>query len=51
MLTNKQSVSEVYDKIKATMREGTLKAILNWNIDPQTIGADSVLTNTDRVSK
>jgi len=39
--------NQIYEQIKETMREPTIKAILNWNLDPQLIGADNVLTKTD----
>ena len=41
-------LNQIYEQIKETMREPTIKAILNWHFDPQTIGADSVLTQRDR---
>ena len=41
-------LNQIYEQIKETMREPTIKAILNWHYDPQTIGADSVLTQRDR---
>jgi hypothetical protein len=40
-------LNQIYEKIKDTMREPTIKAILYWHFDPQTIGADSVLTARD----
>ena len=40
-------LNQIYQKIKDTMREPTIKAILIWHFDPQTIGADSVLTERD----
>lgn len=41
-------LNQIYAQIKETMREPTIKAILNWHIDPQIVGADSVLTERDR---
>ena len=41
-------LNQIYAQIKETMREPTIKAILNWHIDPQVVGADSVLTERDR---
>lgn len=41
-------LNQIYAQIKETMREPTIKAILNWHIDPQAVGADSVLTERDR---
>ena len=41
-------LNQIYALIKETMREPTIKAILNWHIDPQVVGADSVLTARDR---
>lgn len=43
----KNLLEQIYQKIKDTMREPTLKAVLNWHLDPQLIGADSVLTPRD----
>lgn len=44
----KAYLDQIYETIKDTMREPTLKAIINWNRDPKVIGADSVLTPEDR---
>lgn len=41
-------LNQIYEQIKETMRKPTLKAILNWNIPPQSVNADSVLTEKDR---
>lgn len=41
-------LNQIYEQIKETMREPTLKAILNWHIPPQSVHADSVLTPRDR---
>jgi hypothetical protein len=41
-------LNQIYAQIKETMYEPTIKAILNWHIDPQVVGADSVLTERDR---
>lgn len=41
-------LNQIYEQIKETMREPTLKAILNWHIPPQAVHADSVLTPRDR---
>lgn len=41
-------LNKIYEQIKTTMRTGSLKAIINWNLDPQLIGADSILTEADR---
>ena len=41
-------LNQIYEQIKETMREPTITAILTWHFDPQTIGADSVLTPKDR---
>lgn len=41
-------LEQIYEQIKETMRKPTLKAILNWNIPPQSVNADSVLTEKDR---
>lgn len=41
-------LNQIYAQIKETMWEPTIKAILNWHIDPQVVGADSVLTERDR---
>lgn len=39
---------KMLNKMRKTMREANLKAILNWNVDPETIAADVVLTDVDR---
>lgn len=44
----KALIEQVYEQIKEVMRIPVLKAILNWNMEPQKIGADSVLTKTDK---
>lgn len=41
-------LNKIYEQIKETMREPTIKAIINWGFDPQVIGADSVLTPKDK---
>lgn len=41
-------LNQIYEQIKQTMRKPTIKAILNWNMNPQKIGADSVLTEADK---
>lgn len=38
----------IINKIKKAWREPTLKAILNWGIKPQDIGADAILNRTDK---
>lgn len=43
----KNLLDKIYARIKNTMRIPTLKAIINWNIDPQSIGANLVLNETD----
>lgn len=42
-------LNKIYEQIKETMREPTIKAIINWGFDPQVIGADSVLTPKDKI--
>lgn len=44
----KAYLNTVYEQIKETMRIPTIKAILNWNMNAQLIGADSILTQADR---
>lgn len=39
--------NDIYVRMKKAMRTGTLKAILNWNIAPQDVGADLVLNEDD----
>lgn len=41
------SLNKVYDLVKKNMHPGTLKAILNWGINPQLVGADNVLNERD----
>lgn len=41
-------LNKIYNQIKDNMRRPTIKAILNWNMDPQLIGADSILTQADK---
>lgn len=43
-----QIVKQIYEQIQKTMREPMIKAILNWNMDMQAIGADSILTKADK---
>mgnify|MGYP005800741257 CR=1 FL=1 len=40
-------LDKVYEKIKETMRKPILKAVINWQLDPQISGADEVLTPRD----
>ena len=40
-------LDKVYEKIKETMRKPILKAVINWQLDPQLSGADEVLTERD----
>lgn len=35
-------LNKIYEEIKTTMREPTLKAIINWGLNPQEIGAMSI---------
>lgn len=44
----KAYLNTVYEQIKETMRIPTIKAILNWTMNAQLIGADSILTQADR---
>lgn len=44
----KAYLEQIYEQIKQTMREPTIKAIINWKMNPQLIGADSILTVEDR---
>ena len=44
----KAYLNKVYEDIKNTMRKPILKAIFNWNVDPVSVGADSVLTDADK---
>lgn len=41
-------LQKTVNMIKDTMREPMMKAIVNWNMDPQAIGADFVLTEADK---
>lgn len=43
----KQLLDKIYDKIKQTMRRPIMKAVINWNMNPQKSGADTILTPTD----
>lgn len=38
----------VYTMIKSNMREPVIKAVLNWNMDPQSVNADTILTDKDK---
>lgn len=40
-------LNKIYKMIKDTMRKPTIKAILGWGFEPQDIGADNILTDTD----
>ena len=40
-------LNQIYQHIKDTWREPTLKAILNWGLDPQKIAATSILRPKD----
>ncbi len=40
-------LDKVYEKIKETMRKPILKAVINWQLDPQLSGADEVLSPRD----
>lgn len=43
----KNYIRQIKEQIRETMRPATLKAILNWNIDPQAVGADAILNEAD----
>ena len=43
----KQLLDKIYNKIKQTMRRPIMKAVINWNMDPQIAGATDVLNQTD----
>lgn len=40
-------LEKIYDKIKETMRRPILRAVINWNMDPQLSGATRILPPTD----
>lgn len=40
-------LNSIVEKIQTTMRKPVMKAVINWNMDPQTTGADSILSKTD----
>lgn len=40
-------LEKIYEKIKETMRRPILKAVINWNMDPQLSGATRILPPTD----
>ena len=44
----KHFLEQVRERIKATWRRPTLLAIINWNITPQLVGADYILSDIDR---
>ncbi len=44
----KAYIAQILEKIKQTWREPILKAVINWNMNPQVIGADSILTERDK---
>lgn len=47
--TEKKALRQkLINQMKETMRKPIIKAILNWNFDPQKIGADSILTQADK---
>ena len=41
-------LEQISQQIKDTWRKPTIKAILNWRLTPQSIGADSILSPADR---
>lgn len=41
-------LQKTVNMIKDTMREPMMKAVINWNMDPQAIGADFVFTEADK---
>lgn len=43
----KAILDKLYEKIKQTMRRPVLKAVINWNMDPQLSGANEVLPPAD----
>ena len=43
-----EMLEDILRKIQNTMRRPTIKAILNWGFNPQTIGAERVLTPEDK---
>ena len=40
-------LEKIYDKIKETMRRPILRAVINWNMDPQLSGATKILSKAD----
>lgn len=42
MQTRMNMRKKIYDEIRNTMKRPTMKAIINWRIPPQDVGADSV---------
>lgn len=45
---NKAYLEQIVQLIKNNLRIPTIKAIINWNIDPQTVHADTILDRADR---
>lgn len=45
----KNYIKQIKERIRRAMRPATLKAVLNWNLDPQEVGADAILIADERV--
>lgn len=45
---NKAYLEQAVERIKNNLRIPTIKAIINWNIDPQVVHADTILSRADR---
>lgn len=45
---NKSLIKKLQGKMTDAQRRPTMKAIVHWNIDPQAVGADNILTKEDR---
>lgn len=45
---NKNLIKKLQKEMLTAQRKPTIKAIVHWNIDPQAVGADNILTKEDR---
>lgn len=45
---NKSLIKKLQKEMFTAQRKPTIKAIVHWNIDPQAVGADNILTKEDR---
>lgn len=45
---NKSLIKKLHKQMTDAQRKPTIKAIVHWNIDPQVVGADNILTKEDR---